>query len=89
MSPRKKDSTKSKRNGEMPRRKLVVLEGGEIEMLDQQHNAEGDDPHPHPTRRNPEPSPEETTKRLARRKTLTLRAFQKAYENHHSRRKAS
>lgn len=41
------------------------------------------------TRRTPPLSPEEEAKRLARRKALTLRAFQTAYDNHHRRRKAS
>jgi hypothetical protein len=49
---------------------------------------DGDDLHPYPIRRNPEPPPEATRKKLEARKALTLRAFQMAYENHH-RRKAS
>jgi len=40
--------------------------------------------HPHPVRLNPE-SEEEREKRLAKRKALTLRIFQSAYENHHKR----
>lgn len=40
--------------------------------------------HPKPVRLNPE-SEEEREKRLAKRKALTLRIFQAAYENHHKR----
>ncbi len=39
---------------------------------------------PRPVRINPETA-EEREKRLAKRKTLTLRVFRSAYENHHQR----
>ncbi|MBA3243074.1 MAG: hypothetical protein H0T60_17780 [Acidobacteria bacterium] len=60
-----------------------------IKELNKDSFKDGDDfLGPYPIRRNPAPPPEETEKKLAARKALTLRAFQMAYENHH-RRKAS
>lgn len=57
-----------------------------IREVNREFCKDGDDFGPYPIRRNPEPPREETAKKLAARKALTLRAFKMAYENHHRRR---
>lgn len=80
-----KASTGSSRNGT----KLIRLHGGRnvgIMLSDEDEPTLKSDltATPQPIYLNPESS-EEREKRLAKRKARTLRIFQKAYENHHSR----
>jgi len=89
--PSKKSTTNKERT--KPTRKSRVISIHDISLPKDfqwtpNGTASGDELHPYRMRRNPEPSPEAEAKRLARRKALTLRAFQTTYDNHH-RRKAS
>jgi hypothetical protein len=87
MSAKKRASKKSKKSVAAKRRSkrgTVIIYTDNIGLM----LADEDDSNGHnrkePYRINPE-SDEERAKRLAARKTLTLKAARIAYENHHSR----
>jgi hypothetical protein len=85
-----KTRAESRSKGVIKARRVVVASPEEVSRAIREVNKEfckdGDDFGPYPIRRNPEPPREETAKKLAARKALTIRAFKMAYENHHRRR---
>ncbi len=89
--PAKKSSTKavSKKKTTSQRNPLRIIRMyGAADLMTSSDDDFDFEFHTSEMRRNPPPSPEAEAKRLARRKALTLRAFQTAYDNVH-RRKAS
>jgi len=89
--PAKKSSTKTtgkKKPSQRNPQGITRVHGAADLMMSSNGYDDDFEFHPIETRRNPPPSPEAEAKRRARRKALTLRAFQTAYDNVH-RRKAS